>query len=222
MGKRGPKPEGKVKTVWSSDFAYAIGLLVTDGNLSPDGRHISFVSKDIEQVRNFLTCLGLKVKIGVVKSGYDASEAYKVQFGDVLFYKFLQKIGLTCAKSKTMGVIKIPRKYFFDFLRGCFDGDGYTYSYWDKRWKSSFMYYLGFVSAAPAYIKWLQNKILELTGKKGHVTYSKRSSCAQLKYAKKDSLYIMKKMYYTKNVVCLSRKRLKIRQSLAIVGESGV
>ncbi|MFZ3020148.1 MAG: hypothetical protein WA051_01335 [Minisyncoccia bacterium] len=53
MGLRGPKPKGKVNVRWSANFAYAIGLLVTDGNLSPDGRHISFVSRDIEQINNF-------------------------------------------------------------------------------------------------------------------------------------------------------------------------
>ena len=33
---------------WNHDFAYAIGLITTDGNLSPDGRHINLTSKDEE------------------------------------------------------------------------------------------------------------------------------------------------------------------------------
>ena len=57
MGKRGQTPQGKVDIRWSANFAYAIGLLVTDGNLSSDGRHIIFVSKDMEQINNFLKCL---------------------------------------------------------------------------------------------------------------------------------------------------------------------
>gem|GEM_PF-6676481 len=44
------KPLGKVKIQWSPEFAYVIGLLTTDGNLSPDGRHINFTSKDRELV----------------------------------------------------------------------------------------------------------------------------------------------------------------------------
>ena len=53
MGQRGAKPKGKVKIKWSADFAYAIGLIMTDGNLSPDGRHLCFTSKDIEQINNY-------------------------------------------------------------------------------------------------------------------------------------------------------------------------
>jgi len=64
------KPLGKVKIKWSSEFAYALGLLATDGNLSPDGRHFDFTSKDKEQLRNFMKCLGIKVKIGYKISGY--------------------------------------------------------------------------------------------------------------------------------------------------------
>lgn len=47
------KPQNKVKIKWSPEFAYAIGLLVTDGNLSPDGRHLNFTSKDRELAETF-------------------------------------------------------------------------------------------------------------------------------------------------------------------------
>lgn len=46
------KPKGKVKIEWNENFAYAIGLIVTDGSLSIDGRHINFTSKDLEQIQN--------------------------------------------------------------------------------------------------------------------------------------------------------------------------
>ena len=49
MGKRGPKPKGKVKINWSANFAYAIGLLVTDGCLYNDKRHMSLTTKDIDR-----------------------------------------------------------------------------------------------------------------------------------------------------------------------------
>ena len=53
MGKRGTKPRGKIEIKWSPDFAYVIGLIATDGCLSTNGRHVIFVSKDLEQVENF-------------------------------------------------------------------------------------------------------------------------------------------------------------------------
>jgi len=131
MGKRGAKPQGKVKIRWSPKFAYAIGLLTTDGNLSKDGRHITLVSNDLEQLINFRNCLGINNKITRHNAGSSRIQKGKrIQLGDVLFYDFLLEIGLTPNKSKTLGKIQIPDKYFFDFLRGHFDGDGTFYSYW--------------------------------------------------------------------------------------------
>src|SRR3989344_5404579 len=141
------KPKNKVRINWSPNFAYAIGLLTTDGNLSPDGRHIELTSKDLEQLENFMKCLKIQNKIGQKISGFTKRKTTRIQFGDINFYKFLLSIGLMPNKSKTMGRIQIPDAYFFDFLRGHFDGDGTFYSYWDPRWKSSFMFYTVFISA---------------------------------------------------------------------------
>ena len=219
MGKRGPKPKpkGKVKIKWSANFAYAIGLLATDGCLYNDGRHISLTTKDIQQARNFKKCLGIKVKIGLKANGsFKEKKYHHVQFGDVIFYKFLELIGLTPRKSLTMGKLAIPDKYFFDFLRGCFDGDGCFYSYWDPRWKSSYMFYLEFASASLKHILWLQAEIERRICVEGHITGRKKNIFFQLKYAKREALDIIKEMYYDKKVMCLSRKRLKIEKALKI------
>ena len=120
-----------------------------------------------------------------------------------------------------MGELKIPKEYFFDFLRGVLDGDGYTYSYWDPRWRSSFMFYLGFVSASRKFIDWLQKEVFDRISVKGHITFSKtKGACYQLKYAKSDAVKILKKMYHSENIRYLSRKKLKIDKMLAIVGAS--
>lgn len=218
MGKRGTKPKGKVKIEWSTDFAYAIGLLVSDGCLS-GGRHIVLVSKDMEQLQNFMKALAITIPIGKSKSG-DGNTSLRTQFGDVLFYRFLESIGLMPRKSKIIGKIKIPTKYFFDFLRGSFDGDGSTYSYWDPRWKSSFMFYTSFVSASRKHIFWIQEEIYERLKIKGHITGDGKKTVFQLKYAKADSIKVLGRMYPAKNVLCLSRKRLKIEEMLSIVGKS--
>ncbi len=219
VGKRGARPKGRVEIRWSADFSYAIGLLASDGCLS-DGRHIILVSKDIEQLKNFMKALNIQVPISRTLSGHNRNIASKIQFSDVLFYRFLEDIGLMQNKSKVIGSVKIPSKYFFDFLRGSFDGDGSTYSYWDPRWKSSFMFYTTFVSASKKHIFWIRGEIFKKLKVRGHITGDGRKIVFQLKYAKADSIRILKKMYYSRNVVCLSRKRLKINKMLGIVGES--
>lgn len=219
MGDRGPKPKKIVDETWSPNLAYAIGLLATDGCMSRYTNLIDLTSKDEEQLKNFSKCLGLKLFIGKKTNGRGQISS-RVQFKNVVFYNFLLKIGLTPAKSKTLGPLKIPKKYFFDFLRGVFDGDGCTYSYWDKRWKSSFMFYLGFASASVMFIDWLRDELTNLLGVKGHITKVKRKSMQyQLKYAKYEGLKVLRKMYNIKNAIYLKRKYLKIQKMLGIVGQ---
>jgi hypothetical protein len=215
MGKRGPKPKKIINEKWSANLAYAIGLIATDGCLASDGLLIDLTSKDREQLLNFSKCVGVSFKIGS-KQNSNGDIQLRIQFKNRIFYDFLLSIGLTPKKSLTMGKLAIPDKYFFDFLRGCFDGDGCFYSYWDPRWRSSHMFYLEFASASLKHLLWLQEEIEKNMGIKGHITGRKKKVFFQLKYAKKEGLEIIKKMYYNPKVVCLSRKRAKIARALSI------
>lgn len=219
MGNRGPKPKRVVSEKWNPELAYAVGLLTADGCLSRPGHLIDLTSKDREQLNNYRKCLNISTKI-TKKLGGNGKQYLRVQFKNVLFYEFLLSIGLTPAKSKTLGPLKIPPQYFFDFLRGSFDGDGCTYSYWDPRWRSSFMFYTTFVSASEKHILWLQEEVYKRLKIRGHITGGKENvSVFQLKYAKADSLQLLRKMYYSKRLPHLTRKRLKIEKMLSIVDE---
>jgi LAGLIDADG DNA endonuclease family protein len=216
VGKRGPKPKQIINTTWSPRLAYAIGLITTDGCLSKDGRHIDLTSKDREQLENFGRCLGITLRISTKQSGI-GTPYLRVQIGSVLFYKFLESIGLTQRKSKTLGAIIIPDAYFFDFLRGHFDGDGTFYSYMDPRWRSSFMFYTVFLSASKRHILWLRTTLKRLLGIRGHITTSQRNSVYQLKYAKKESRLVLGVLYKDAHCICLTRKREKVAKALKVV-----
>ena len=119
------KRQSKVDTAWSPGLAYVVGIIATDGNLSPDGRHINITSKDEEMVQTVKKLLRLENKIGKKARGYSNDKKYFVfQFGDINFYEFLISIGLMPAKSKILKAVDIPSLFFRDFLRGCIDGDG--------------------------------------------------------------------------------------------------
>ena len=213
------KPQHKVMLKWSPNFAYAVGLITTDGNLSPNGRTINFTSKDKELIDHIKNCFKISNKVGRKgRGGSKDKKYYVIQIGDICFYKFLRDLGLMPKKSKILGTLSIPRQFFFDFLRGHFDGDGTFYSYWDPRWKRSFMFYTTFVSASEKHITWLRASIAHLLSIQGHITKAKNSVIYQLKYAKQDSLKILKKLYPQPNIICLERKRLKIQKALATIG----
>ncbi len=214
--KTGPKPKRIIDETWRPELAYAIGLLASDGCLSGDGLLIDLTSKDREQLENYSKCLGVKFNIGV-KWANKGKKYLRIQFKNRFFYDFLLSIGLTQKKSLTLGKLAIPEKYFFDFLRGCFDGDGHSYSYWDPRWRSSFMFYVGFSSASLDFIEWIREEIKNKVGIVGHLTKTTRKNgCYQIKYAKKEALELIKKMYYNPHVICLSRKHKKIQKTLEI------
>lgn len=220
MGKRGPKAKRSIDTTWSSNLAYAVGLLATDGCIGKDGLWIDLTSKDKEQLENFNKCIGINIKIGI-KNGGMGRKSWRVQMKNKFFHEFLVSIGFTPRKSMTIERIMVPEKYFFDFLRGCLDGDGYTFSYWDPRWRSSFMIYTGFVSASQPFLLWIREEVETRLGIKGHITSAKKKNIYyQLKYAKHDSLKLLKSIYANKTGLYLKRKRLKIDKSLAIIGWS--
>ncbi|MBI2409972.1 hypothetical protein HYV30_02945 [Candidatus Kaiserbacteria bacterium] len=219
MGKRGPKPK-RGEVVWSPELAYAVGLIATDGSLSKTGRHINLTSKDRSQLKTFLRCIDReKVRI-TKKRGFYRKWITHVQVGDVVLYRFLLSIGLAPNKTKTIGILDVPDRYIFDFLRGHHDGDGCFYSYFDPRWKKSFVFYLVFVSASANHIYWIRQLLERLLGVRGHITTAKSNCVLQLKYGKREALQILKKLYADSKAPCLARKRLKIERALRIVGES--
>lgn len=195
---------------WTANLAYVVGLITTDGCLYRDGRHIDFTSKDLEQIENFRSILNINNKIGKkARSTSKEKNYFRVQFSNVVFWRFLESIGLSPKKSKILEEVKVPDMYFADFFRGCLDGDGFTYSYWDKRWPNSFRFYTGLTSASMRFLEWMKGKIKTILGVEGKITKSGRSAF-QLMFAKKNSIILWPKLYYSNDIMYLSRKKSKI------------
>ncbi|HXK31900.1 MAG TPA: LAGLIDADG family homing endonuclease [Candidatus Paceibacterota bacterium] len=205
-------PLKKVNCVWSSPFTYAIGLFTADGCLSSDGRHLEFNSKDKEQVLNFVKCFGLSNKISKkARAQEKIKKYYRIQFGDVQFYNFLKSIGLSSAKSKILQKLKIPQEFFPDFLRGLFDGDGcFRVSMHPESQYPQLR--VSFASASPKFIRWLYWKIKEALHTKGFIENATRVE--NLVYATEDSLKLLNYIYYSPNVICLSKKFWKVKSYL--------
>lgn len=218
-------PKAKLPDInfeWTPDLAYVIGLLTTDGCLSSDGRHIVMRSSDMQLLETFRKCLNLSNKITQnFQNGWAKKPSYRIQFGNVQFYRWLLKIRLFPAKTYTIGKLQIPDIYFRDFLRGHLDGDGSVVTYIDK-WntfkKPTYVYnriFTRFLSASKKHIKWLRSRIDDITSIRGHlkerqpIKSYQTTSVWELKYTKKDSLKLYQYLYHSENVPCLIRKRKK-------------
>lgn len=148
-------------------------------------------------------------------AGSNPTKVYRIQFGNVEFYRWLRSIGLCPKKSKRLGAIIVPDCYFFDFLRGCFDGDGTIYSYWSPQWPNSFVFYFAIISASPNFLKWLQVKIYLLAGLCGNIVRG-GSGTKKLSFGKTATKKIFQKIFYSEDLPCLDRKILKAKKIFRI------
>ena len=123
------------------------------------------------------------------------------------------------SKTSKLGLLKIPNEYFADFLRGHIDGDGSVISYIDKHnsYKGkTYTYnrlYVTLRYASFRHMKWIRCRIYKNLKIKGSLSGWKNRKKKNLKilwtlrFCKKDSLVLLKYIYYGKNVPCLRRKR---------------
>ena len=219
-GTMGRKKLPQKNFKWTPQLAYGVGLIVTDGNLSGDGRHITMRSSEKQMLEIYKKAMGIQhINIGKSEAnGYSKSPSYRVAHGDVQLYRWLEKIGITPNKTISIGSLNIPNNVFPDFLRGHLDGDGSITTYID-RWNTfknpKYIYerlWVRFLSASKKHMAWLQNKIEKNYGFSGHLNSRKpknprRVPLYGLKFGKKESLKLLKIMYYDSNVPCLERKR---------------
>jgi len=229
---RGPSPKcslpieisgGKASIgTWTTDLAYVVGLIATDGNLSKDGRHLSVSSQDIELLQTVRRCLALRASITPCAA---RGPCHHIQWGDRTFYEWLLTIGLMPAKSLRLGPLAVPDGVFRDFLRGCIDGDGSIVTYCDRYntpKNPTYVYdrlFVSLVSASPSFLRWMQLSVLRLRGLSGHLTVrtsAKHHDIWRLRYAKRESASLIRWMYHAADVPALRRKRERAER--AIVG----
>jgi len=212
--------------MWSAEIAYVVGLITTDGSLSKDKRHIDYTSSDLQLLRTFKTCLSLNNKICIKYSSRKYNKkSYHIQFGNVEFYNWLLKIGLMPDKTHRLKEVDVPKLYFKDFLRGFLDGDGSIFRYTDKymSYKNKhYTYqriYTTFYSASRKNLLWIRSNLSQELDIRGALnSWQKEKKYLpfwSLRFAKNDSIKLLRWLYYKPCLPCLIRKRLIAESVLA-------
>jgi hypothetical protein len=137
----------------------------------------------------------------------------------VLFYRWLQSIGLTPAKSLTLGGIDVPDAVFTDLVRGLVDGDGSLKSYihhpaGNVRRYPNYRYErltVSFHSARPAHLTWLRKRLGGLLSIDGAILKAKLRAVStdpmyELRCGKHASLTLLHRMYADPDAPRLERK----------------
>ena len=200
---------------WTPGMAYVLGFIFADGNIVHTKRNTWFWSiqitdkeilEKIKKVINSAHIISERKRI----NGY--KQFYRLQVGSKDMCNDLFSLGLTERKSKTMLLPKIPKKYFSDFLRGYFDGDG---GVWfglrnKKQNKKTYTITTYFTSGSIGFLISLKD-ILAKNGLLGG-SLVKKERGFDLKYSVKDSLILYKIMYNSKYPLFLKRKKEKFEK----------
>ena len=180
---------------WTDRLAYAVGLAATDGNLSGDGRHLVFDSEDAQLVETFLSCVGRPIRYGH-RSTRSGGICYRASFSDVELYRWFLAVGLTPAKSLTLGGIDVPDEFLFPVVRGLLDADGSIANFIHvptKLRNPDYRYerlIAQFNSASRSHLEWLRDRLEPTLATRGYVNVTPpkppKHGFNQLRYGKCD------------------------------------
>ena len=203
--------------IWCPRLAYAAGLIATDGCLSGDGRHITFVSKDEDLMRSLLGCVGRShIRHRLVQSEY-GGWAYRGQFSHAALYRWLISIGVMPRKSLRLGAIDVPDEYLLVLVRGLLDGDGSIYTLVHQPTPKTYPNYRYerlwtlFNSASRAHVEWIKGRLTRALAVDGYVETLHREDRVnplyRLKYGNVASKTLLAALYADERAPRLERKR---------------
>ena len=186
----------------SPQLAYILGLIASDGNLVKHNNCVVLTTTDFELADIFRKMLGVSyLHITVTHPAPPRKNAYIAQVCDYVFRRFVEERGITPNKTLTIRKLEIPDEVFVDFLRGELDGDGSWHV--SRGWRDVKYLVAKFTSKSPAYLQWLKKVVKRLTGLEG------RFSGHGLVYNGYNAEKLGKWLYYSPDLPCLTRKRLK-------------
>lgn len=195
----------------SSIKAYWLGFLMADGASSNESLEVRLSIKDIEHLEQFKkdiksTNVILTGKASCSLSKYnDLHEWCHFSIHSRVMTKDLEKWGIIPNKTGKESFPNIDKKYYPDFIRGYFDGDGIA--------KSNG--YIGFCGSYDI-INEIKNELLKHCDVKNNkITFNKTNHIYYIQWAsKKDRYNIFNYLYNNKQDLYLKRKYEKIKNNL--------
>lgn len=190
---------------WSTEMAYVLGLIATDGCISKSGT-VSLCINDKDLLEKVKLVMDSEHKICQSKH---QEGLYCFHFARPLIVKDLAGIGILPRKSLNIKFPAVPDAFLKDFIRGVFDGDGSVY--FEKRSKR-YPLRTTFVSSSQEFIEKLEITLqqLGLPRRVIHKQGTKNGTHFKIRYSHEDSGKLFKVMYYDViNGLFLERKYKK-------------
>jgi len=201
---------------WSSEMAYVLGYWFADGYMTSDKSYrVAFFSVDKEHLQNISITLAYEAPVRRFNRNGKPGSIYNLTFRSKNFFNSLKLLGGMSRKSFTMEFPKIPGIFLADFIRGYFDGDGsvhlvrYTRT---KDRKRQIDLRSSFTSGSNKFLFKLRDVLTKFPGLTPKKVYSyankkyPKNNHWKLSYGTKDTLKLLKFMYYGGCPLYLDRK----------------
>tara|TARA_B100001778_G_C18448593_1_gene565658 strand:+ start:217 stop:846 length:630 start_codon:yes stop_codon:yes gene_type:complete len=198
-------------------MAYVLGFFAADGSMVKNSRGACFIEfhvTDIEILEKIRVAMESDHKISVRLPRHKKwKTSYRLQIGSKDMFNDLQSLGFSQTKTKIIRVPQVPYNYFWDFVRGYFDGDGCitsgTYKVKDRK-NPRFTYKTSFTSGSLGFLEDLK-KIFKERGIASFI-YTKKQNKKEIGYdlvlSHRSSLALYGYMYNNRcHSIYLERKK---------------
>lgn len=198
---------------WSADMAYVLGYWFADGCITKgDCISISTAASDKYILKKIAKVMGSDHRISPYRSLATKKVQYSLNIYSKKIFSDIQKLGGKERKSLDMDLPHVPSKYFADFLRGYFDGDGCIH--YNKNDKC---YITTFVSGSKVFAEKLLAQIKNRYNTGGSIFEFKNKKSGNFYYRtyfnKNDTIRLKQAMYYP-DLLKGSKLMLKRKYSL--------
>ena len=182
-------------------MAYVIGFFAADGTITVNARGGQFWCiqiTDKELLEGIRTAVGSEHSISVRPQQKETHKAlYRLQIGSIEMCDDLRALGYSERKTKSLAIPSVPEKYFADFVRGYFDGDGNVWSgeMHTERATRTPTISVAFTSGSKKFLSKLQSSLSERISATGSISKRNGKECWCLRYSIRNSLKLYDFMY---------------------------
>ena len=205
----------------SPAMAWVLGLVFSDGCLleGHKGHRARLSIKSIDYQMLYAARRVSENETKIFNSGQTQTgkRVYRLEWSHPQIISDVKMLGITPRKSLTAEFPRsLPRKYWIDFIRGLFDGDGHVSAYKDKRRKMSFVRQWVLLGTHN-----MLEPIPNVFGLKN--TIHPYQKIFRLRYYSLGDLRsIYEQLYYAKELPCLERKKQKFLEAITVGVDSPI
>lgn len=200
---------------WSRDMAYVLGFFAADGYITVNKRGGQFWCIQITDgllLNEIKKAIKSEHKISFRKGIENNKNLYRMQIGSIEMCEDLRLLGFNEKKTKSLAIPNITKKYFCDFVRGYFDGDGHVWvgKIHKERKTQTLVINTGFTSCSKKFLIELNQK-LRLFGVFGGIVRKGNGNSYRLTFSVNGTLNLYDFMYngvsVAGNILYLQRKK---------------